>query len=200
MFNLISEILKKASILMVVLLVFMSCKEEVNISFKEHSIDTYKDAIVALNYPKAEGTKAIAERINQTLEDHISKQINLSEEAVASNTVDEAVAQFNTAYNTFITDFPDSPQKWEALIDGEVTYHSHEVISIALSTYLDTGGAHGNTNVSFFNFNPKTGESLKTEDLVSNIEGLSVLIKKQLKTEIEANANEAMENVFFEPI
>lgn len=183
---------------MVVLLVFASCKKEVNISFNEHSIEISKDAIVDINYPKAKGTKAIAERINQTLEDYIAQQINLSEEAVSNNTIDEAVTAFNTAYNTFIKDFPDSAQKWEALIDGEVTYRSPEVISIALSTYLDTGGAHGNTNVQFFNFNPQTGEALKMKDLVSDLEGLSEIIQEQLKSEIEANTDEPIENVFLD--
>lgn len=197
MFNTIPKILKKANILIVLLLVLVSCKKETTINFNEHSIETSSDAIVALNYPKAEGTKAIANRINQTLEKHISKQINLSEEPVADRTVDETVKRFNDAYNSFIKEFPDSPQQWEAMIDGEVTYRSPEIICIALNSYLDTGGAHGNTNVKFFNFNPNTGELFKMNDLVSDREGLSAIIKTQLKTEIEANANEPMENVFF---
>lgn len=197
MFNSTPKILKKASFLIMTLLMFASCEKEVKISFNELSIDTSKDAIVAINYPKAEGTKEIADRINQTLEDYVSKQINLSEEDLAKKTINEAVNQFNADYNTFIRDFPDSSQKWEALIDGEVTYSSDEIISIALNTYLDTGGAHGNTNVRFFNFNPQTGEQLKSNDLVSNFEGLSELVEKRLKTAVEAKTDEPIENVFF---
>lgn len=179
------------------LLVIVSCKKEVSLNFVEHSVERSEDAVIALNYPKAEGTEAIASQINKILENHISSQFNLSEETDSSNTLEEAITQFNTEYNTFIKDFPDATQQWEALIDGEVTYRSSEVISIVISTYLDTGGAHGNTNVRFFNFNPNTGELLNMKALVSDVEGLSSIIQSELKSEIEANANEPMENLFF---
>ena len=65
----------------------------------------------------------------------------------------EAAKQFDTEYANFKNQFADSDQKWEALIDGEVTYESPELISIAINSYLDTGGAHGNGYVKFFNFN-----------------------------------------------
>lgn len=196
MFNLIPIVLNKSYVLILVLLVFISCKKEESISFIEYSVETSNDAIVALNYPKAEGSEAIATRINQTLEAHISKQINLSEDTTIENTVDEAIQQFNTDYKSFISDFPDAAQQWEALIDGEVTYRSPEVICIALNSYLDTGGAHGNTNVRFFNFDPLTGNLLEMDDLISNIDGLSALIKTQLKSEIKANTTEPLDHAF----
>lgn len=189
--------MKKPEIIILVLLLFLACKKEVAINFTEHSIESTKEAIIALNYPKAEGAETVSNRINATLEAHIMNQINLSETTPKNHNLNEAVSQFDDAYNKFVTDFPDTSQKWEALIDGEVTYRSAEIISIVLSCYLDTGGAHGNTNVKFFNFDPQTGEQLKLGDLISNNEELTILIKKYLNTEIDANVNEPMENVFF---
>nr|WP_321246506.1 DUF3298 and DUF4163 domain-containing protein [uncultured Psychroserpens sp.] len=190
--------MKKAYLSILVLLLLISCKKEVNVDFSEELIETSEGADIALNFPKAEGTKEITSRINQTLENYIIKQINMSDNDDTNGDLYDAIAKFNYEYKSFKNDFPDSAQQWEALIDGEVTYRSPEIISIAITSYLDTGGAHGNSSVRFFNFNPQTGEELRVNDLVSNMQGLSEVIKAKLITEIKAEADtNGMEDVFF---
>ena len=197
MFNKLKPILKKHLIFIVILSFIFSCKEEVNIEFSEEHIETSKDADIAINYPKAEGNKDVSERINTTIENYIVSQTNFSEDSLTNVSIKEAVERFNSEFNTFKSDFPDSPQKWEAFIDGEVTYRSPEVICMAINSYLDTGGAHGNTNVRFFNFNPQTGQLYSKRELISNVNELSKLIESKLKEKAKSNADEPMEDFFF---
>lgn len=198
MFNRILDILKKTYLLFVLPFLIISCNKEVKIGFTEENIETSEHADISINFPKAEGTNDVANRINTTLQNYIVDQTNLSEDSQTSLSIHDAVAKFNYEFNSFKSDFPDSTQKWEAFIDGEVTHRSPELICIAINSYLDTGGAHGNTNVRFFNFNPQTGTSLHTKDLIGNIKGFSEVVEQKLKDEIKTNTdNESMEDEFF---
>lgn len=199
MFNTNVNTLKKVIFSLILLTTLSSCKEEdAKINFKEHSIENSKDAVIALNYPKAEGSESIASRINQVLENHISSQFNVTEDTKNNGSLNDAMNQFNSDYATFIQEFPDAIQKWEALIDGEVTYRSPEIISIAINSYLDTGGAHGNTNVKFFNFDPNTGELFQLNDLISDVKGFSEIVKSKLKTETESSTSASTDNIFLD--
>ncbi|WCO01503.1 DUF3298 and DUF4163 domain-containing protein [Psychroserpens ponticola] len=189
--------MKKYFLVFVLLSTMFSCEEDVKIDFFEENIESSKDADVSINFPKAKGNKTVSELINNTIQNYIISQTNLSEDSLTNLSIEDAVTRFNTEFKNFKTDFPESSQKWEAFIDGEVTYRSPQVISIAINSYLDTGGAHGNTNIRFFNFNPNTGELYTKNDLISNIEGLSNTIENQLKENIKSDSEEPIEDFFF---
>ena len=190
--------MKKYSLLLVLLTLVYSCEKEVNIDFSEDNIESSKSTEISINFPKAEGTEAVASKINKTISTYIVNQINLSEDTIENITIDDAVNTFNDAFNSFKSDFPESSQKWEAFIDGEVTYRSPEVICIAINSYLDTGGAHGNTTVKFFNFDPQSGKLLRKKDLIDNMGAFSEVVQQQLLEIIKANGeNDSMADVFF---
>lgn len=198
MFNKISSFLNKASVLFIISILLISCDKDVKIEFSEINIESTKSTVISINYPKASGTIDVAKRINHTLENYMVNQTNLTEDSVINISIDDAVKQFDNAFDRFKQAFPDTKQKWEVIIDGEVTYRSPEVISIAINSYLDTGGAHGNTNVRFFNFNAQSGELLTKKDMILNSKGLSDLVERLLKVEIKTNDNgETMEDFFF---
>lgn len=197
MFNKSCGILKKYVLIIVALSFVFSCKKEVNIEFLEENIESSNAADISINYPKAEGSKAVSELINTTIQNYIVSQTNLSDDSLTNLSIDDAVKRFNTEFKTFKSDFPESSQKWEAFIDGEVTYRSPELISIAINSYLDTGGAHGNTHIKFFNFNPETGKLYSKTELISDIDGLSEVIANQLNEEVKSNSDEPMEEFFF---
>ncbi|MFK7782622.1 DUF3298 domain-containing protein [Psychroserpens sp.] len=179
------------------LVTIFSCKNEVEIKFIEENIETSKAADISINFPKAEGDKAVSELINSVIQNYIVSQTNLTDDSLNNVSIDEAVKRFNTEFKTFKNDFPESSQKWEAFIDGEVTYRSPEVICIAVNSYLDTGGAHGNTHIKFFNFNPQTGQLYSKAEIINDIQGLSGVITNKLKEEVKSNSDEPMEEFFF---
>ena len=197
MFNRLYQILKKSILLVIALSFVFSCNEEVKIEFLEENIEASKDAEISINFPKANGSKVVSEQINNIIKNYIISQTNLGEDSLTSLSINDAVKRFDTEFKNFKNDFPDSSQKWEAFIDGEVTYRSPDVISIAINSYLDTGGAHGNTNVRFFNFNPQTGELYSKTELINNTKGLSDVIENKLKVEVKSNSDEPIEDFFF---
>ncbi len=179
-------------------IVTFSCKKDIKVDFTEFNIEASEDTEISINYPKAIGDDTVAKLINKTLESYIINQTNLEEKELSNISVGDAIKRFNEEFNAFKKNFPDSSQKWELLIDGEVTYRSLEVICIALNSYVDTGGAHGNTNVRFFNFNPTTGQLISKEGLIDDIDALSKIIANSLKANVLAkDYNQPMEDFFF---
>ena len=197
MFNKLNSILKKHILLILVFGFLCSCDEDVKIEFSEEIIETLNNADISINFPKAEGKDDVSKLINNTIENYIVNQINFSEDTLTHLSIKDAMQRFDNEFNSFKNDFPESPQKWEAFIDGEVTYSSPEVISIAINSYLDTGGAHGNSNVKFFNFNPQTGKLYSKTQIISNIDKLSNVIKNHLNQHMKSNSDEPMEDYFF---
>lgn len=197
MFNRLYPILKNYIVFVLALSLLISCGEEIYIDFLEEQIATSEMADISINFPKAKGNTVVSEAINTTIKNHIVNQTNLSEDSLTNLSIADAVERFNTEFKNFKTNFPDSAQKWEAFIDGEVTYRSADVICIAITSYVDTGGAHGNTNIKFFNFNPLTGELYSKRELIDNYEGLSALIEKKLHDNLKLNSGEVTEDYFF---
>lgn len=196
MFNIFHYKLKKIFCYNLLFLLLIGCKKEVSLSFSEEIITSETDAIIEIVYPKANGDKLVSNAINTTIETHISNTLNFDadKESVAFN---QAIKTFNNNFKTFKNEFPDSSQKWEALIDGEVIYQSPEVISLALNTYIDTGGAHGNGQITLFNFNPETGLEYKNKAIIKNSEAFLELARSHFKAELNDDANKSIEDYFW---
>ena len=190
--------MKKYGLFIIALTLVLSCNKGVKIDFSEQHIEASKATEVLINIPKAKGTKDVANLINNTLQNYIINQTNLTEDSLTKMSFEEALKLFDKEYLRFKEDVPDSNTTWEFLVDGEVTYRSPEIISIVITTYLDTGGAHGNTTVRFFNFNPETGKLLTKKELVGNLKGLSEVVKTNLVKELESNSEDgSMADFFF---
>ena len=180
-------------------LVVSSCNDEVvPLTFEEASVETSEGATIAVNYPKANDASESGKRINQSVETYIAKQIYMGENLPKKLTIDEAVSQFNEEFTSFRDDFPEAPEQWEALIDGEVTYKTDDLVCVAITTYLDTGGAHGNTYIRFLNFDAQTGSQLSKKDLITDMNGFSEMVETYLSMEMKEVVNDDTdENYFF---
>lgn len=198
MFNKKTITLKKIVLLTVVSIGIISCKKETYLTFSETSFTINDNAIIEINIPKAEGANDVSEAINTAIETFIVNAINFSEDSIINGSLYEAVKKFDSIYIAFKDDFEESSLVWEALIDGEVTYQSPEITSIAINNYLNTGGAHGNMNISFLNFNSQTGEILQLEDYIKNEVEFTKLAEKYftLKVKEELDEND-FNNHFF---
>ncbi|MFV0565036.1 MAG: DUF3298 and DUF4163 domain-containing protein [Flavobacteriaceae bacterium] len=181
-----------------VFLFFMvfSCKKEVNkIVFATTNITTPDNTIVEINIPKALGDSKISETIN--IEILKTVKLALTEnmlEARQPETVAESIIAFNREYTDFMTDFPDSAQIWEAQIDGEIMLQTPEVISLSVTSYINTGGAHGSLYITLLNFDALTGKSIPNTTLFNNVEAF--------KTVARTHFNEAVKDdtMLFEPL
>lgn len=182
--------------LLIVLSIIFSCKEEAKISFTEFNIAFSENSIVEINAPRVETKSNIGDSINSKIENHIADMLNFGEDE--SNIIlGDALEKFDLEYVKFKTDFEENSLVWEAVFDGEVTYQSSEIISIAINSYLNTGGAHGNMNITFLNFNPENGKLYKVKDFINDQDAFEDIAKKYFEAEIQLSETEKFEDYFF---
>lgn len=198
MFNKSLRTLQKISFILIISLFLASCNDDMKLNFETQHIEKSEDASIAINYPKAIGTKAVAQKINQHIEHVIANEMNMAETPENNISVAEAILQFDNEYKTFKQDFEDTNQKWEVKVNGNVLYKSAEVISISLQSYIDTGGAHGNSTVTYLNFNPETGAVLTQTDLIGNQSKFKTVAEKAFKEQTKPkDQDETFEDFFF---
>lgn len=168
----------KYPILLFCFLTLFNCEDEQKTIFSETNITTENNTIVEINIPLASGNLAISNQINTEIQKTIISALNIgSPNEINSSSIEESINSFNNEYTMFKTDFPETIQVWEAQIDGEVMYQSSEIISIAMTYYTNTGGAHGNLNISLLNFNSETGQRIENNQLFNDTEAFKALAK-----------------------
>lgn len=150
---------------------FFSCKKDVKLAFEDLYITTENNAIVEVNILKATGDKTVSQAINSKIEKTVIANLHIGErDTINSTSIKQSITQFNKEFENFQNDFPETAQIWDAQINGEVMFNSPSIISIALTSYLNTGGAHGMLKVSFLNFKTSTGEIVSNENLITDID------------------------------
>ncbi|WP_298497459.1 DUF3298 and DUF4163 domain-containing protein [uncultured Algibacter sp.] len=162
-------------------LTFFNCKEEQKLIFSDINITTKSNSIVEVNIPEIIGNETISNKINSEIQKIVITALHIGNpDEITSTSIKESIELFNSEYNTFKNDFPDSFQPWEAQIDGEVMYQTTNIISIALTSYANTGGAHGILNISFLNFDIKTGQKIENKALFNDVEAVKKIVKSYL--------------------
>ncbi|EMQ95790.1 hypothetical protein D778_01680 [Xanthomarina gelatinilytica] len=179
----------------IISLISQTCKEEKTVEFQEVTKTTTNNKLLEIHIPEASGNDDISKNINFSIHQHVINSLNIKDtEAPALKTIEESIDAFNNEYESFKSDFPETIIAWEAQIDGEVMYQSADVISLSITTYMNTGGAHGHLNVSFLNFNAQTGKMLKNEDLFEDYLAFTKIAKTYFDEEIADK-----KDLYFEP-
>lgn len=174
----------------------ISCKKEVaQLSFSEVQITTENNSLVEVFIPKALGNTSASESINLKIENFVASVLTIGEPEVSNKllSITKQIDAFNTEYQNFKKDFPETPQYWDAQINGEVTFQSDEIISVAITSYLNTGGAHGNTLITFLNFDAVTGKEILKEKLFTDMESFQTIAKSYFDKEVTDKS------ILFEP-
>ena len=154
-----------------VFMFFFNCEEPAKTTFSEISISTENNNIVEINIPKANGNSTIINAINYSIEKAVITALQIGNaDHIEIETIQESITSFNDEFENFKSDFPESLQVWNAQIDGEILFQSPEIISISITSYVNTGGAHGILNISFLNFDSTTGKQIMNKELFTNIE------------------------------
>ena len=190
------RLLKKFSIILFVSTCF-SCNEDTALNFTEISIIDEDDTTIEINIPKAEGKTETAKQINTTLTHFANTALNVETISATKTSTKESIEDFKKAYADFKTQigktlYTNLPP-WEVLIDGEVIYKSETLVSIAMNSSINTGGAHSNLVFRFYNFDTKTGQELKTKDLLNNVSTFTTLAKKYYDKELLSANNDRIE-------
>ncbi|NNE31805.1 MAG: DUF4163 domain-containing protein [Winogradskyella sp.] len=172
--------MKNLGILLAILLAVTSCKEEVPpLTFNSEEILIKSDAEINVLLTKALSGSEVADKINSAINNEIVKSIS---GASSSRSLDKALLNFDKEFVDYKNNFPEDEQDWTLDIESELTYQSPEIVTIAISIYIDKGGAHGNDSIRFLNFDPLTGNLLRHSDIISDIEKFKTLAKSYFKT------------------
>ena len=169
-------------------MLLFNCSEAIKTTFSDINISTENNNIVEVTIPKAFGNTEITNSINYEIEKLVINALIIGEQSnIQVKTIEESIIAFNQEYNTFKADFPESLQIWEAQIDGEILLQSSEITSISITSYVNTGGAHGVLNISFLNFNSITGKQLLNKDLFTDIAGFKAIAQTYFNKAIKEN-------------
>lgn len=185
---------KKSLLIIVSFFVLLSCNEELKTTFIEINITTDNNKLVEINIPNAIGSDLISTNINSEISKLVITELNVGEtESITAKSIEEGITLFNNEYHAFNNDFPDGTAPWEVQIDGEILFQSSKIISIAITSYINTGGAHGITNISFINFDAATGNRIPNNKLFKN----EAAFKDAVKPYYEAALSEV--DIIFDP-
>ena len=177
--------LKNHLIIIVIILSVFSCEKEITTSFSEVKFTSVKNDMVLVNIPKANGNTTVSEHINSEIKRTVVRSITPKNENIDDISIEESIGGFETSYSSFINDFPESKQIWEIQIDSDVMYQSDEIISIAITSYKNTGGAHGNLVITLINFDAQTGYKIPNQDLFKDFEDFKGIAKINFDKTIE---------------
>lgn len=157
--------------------------EEINkLEIIEKSIEEITDKYeVKVKYPMLQGgEKEVIDKINKVIADYTLDWINdiklLGEE-------------YSKEYKKSGNEMP----KMEAYSLFE-SFHTDELISLPVTYYQYTGGAHGLTTKVAYNYNIKTGKILKLKDLFKEGFDYKSIIDKKVREDIEKEKDIYFEN------
>lgn len=130
-----------------------------------------------VKYPQlAGGDKAIMTKINAQIEQMIKDQTFSMDDTVTttkSGSIESLAKSFIKEYETLAAEDADAfSMGWEYDGSGDTLLISPKVISIYYQVYSFTGGAHGNSNITYLNFNAQTGDLLQLTDMISDTTAL----------------------------
>lgn len=155
-----------------VFLLLLGCQNDSKLTFEPQIIENEvcQDCpAISINIPKALGTTKISKSINTALKEEIIELLSFDDE-IEVTSLDGALTSFRNGYLELQKLYDDEPTGWEAKIEGIISYEDEKFITIALDSYLFTGGAHGYSSKRFLNFDKKKGVELDNSELFKNTE------------------------------
>ncbi|OWW26565.1 hypothetical protein B4Q04_02465 [Zobellia sp. OII3] len=151
----------------ILLLVFVGCQKENKLTFETLNLDETRCSecpTVEIQIPKALENSKMAKTINTALKEEIIETLNYDDELEASS-IKDAVESFSNGYWELKKLYPEEATRWEANIEGKVSYEDNDFLTIELNSYIFTGGAHGYGSQRFLNFDKHKAKELENWQL-----------------------------------
>ncbi len=178
MINTKPNILRNLLYIAFIISLLYSCNTIEKIDFESIKIDTSSlencetigCAEIDISLISSLSDDAVSVIINKEIERFACYTLDIGDDASSITNINTAIQHFNTSYQNLKQEFPDSVIGYEAAVDSEILHQDSDIVSVYISTYLYTGGAHGSQNSHFLNFNRKTGHLLTHRDLFKNLD------------------------------
>lgn len=137
---------------------------------------------------------------NDTLNQFIKRQVfnYFAEEEVVTSYQDIANS-FIKGYDDFVKENPTTSQSWYLTIKINVLKQEPNYLSLKYVHDDYAGGAHGNTTISFLNYNPKTNTSITIDSLIQKdkMGDLMRIAEGIFRKNEKLSATESLEGKYF---
>lgn len=151
---------------------------------------------ITVNYLEVNNPE-FAEGINKKIEDFVIASFQISEAYPQTDSVENAAKNFIASYMDDVAQFPEIAGRYVVQIDVKEIYRSSRIISLELSQYLYTGGAHGNGTTTFLNIDQSNGKIIDLNDLFENQKEFEDFAKKQFYQKHGISENESVNSTGF---
>lgn len=160
------------------------------------SCESQKCPEITINYLQADDGVKASGSINSKISEFVTASFQI-EDAPENETIEDAANRFIKLYQDDIARFPDITGVYSAQIDVKEIHRTSELISLELSQYLYTGGAHGNGSTTFLNVDPKDGRSLNLEDLFNDFDEFKKFSEKKFREKNKIPLSEPINSTGF---
>ena len=146
------------------------------------------------DYPQV--TNLISQTAQNQINEAIKKHIRASYNAYLQNEADEAEwrQEYLDEYGSISKD-EEYMFNYEYTVSYQVKYNENNQLSILITDYMYTGGAHGMAGVTSYNFDALTGQRIYLGNVAKTSTGLSK-IKKYAITDLTNRANRGDDMIF----
>ncbi|WP_062057117.1 DUF3298 and DUF4163 domain-containing protein [Aquimarina longa] len=204
MINTKTNINPKFIFLAVILIGIYSCSNKEFFTFEKQvfTADTFLDckstncATIVVNLVKTIEKDQTTTRVNKEIENTAIAILNSNDNA-SKSTLREAITEFNTSYQNDSKKFPDEIIPYEVTIDSKLTFQSHSLISVVLDSYIFTGGAHGNSSITYLNIDPKNGKQISNASLFKNYDAFKSYAEKIFRIKNKISESEPINSTGF---
>lgn len=128
------------------------------------------------NYNKKDDTQTkIIQNINSTISNTLT---------TAKDKIEKDSEEYKKSYEADSNKDNTIKYQYEAIYNYKIAYNKNNILSIPLTMYEFTGGAHGLTNIKSFNYDLVKEKELKLEDLFKANSNYKEVINNHIKEEI----------------
>lgn len=134
-------------------------------------------AQVLMRFPLAKkGDPALVRAINDTLLTYLIQQLTLKNPAGPPT-----LAQLNTAAEAYLSEWRETNRSmagiWQFTAEGKVVMQTAKVAVVYISIRSCSGGTMPGTSTAAFNFDLKTGKTLRLDDFITQVPSLRNLLE-----------------------
>lgn len=135
---------------------------------------------IDISIPHIKNKTVVAKTINTAVKEEIISLLIYDDEIEIIDLKD-ALTSFKNGFLELRKLYTDETTIWEAAIDAQVTFEDAQFVTIALNSYIYTGGAHGYTSQRYLNFDKLKGIELENWQLLKNEEDFTVFAESTFR-------------------
>lgn len=131
--------------------------------------------------------------INKEIENYL---LSPSFQESSYDSLNALVNDFIGSYNEFKNEVPDAPQKWEYNMDSRILLNKNGVLSLSLSEFTYTGGAHPNHSKTYLSFFTDSGLLIPLDEIFKKnyLNSLTDLAEKEFRKQRNLKPDESLKD------